>query len=135
MSAHGDSAVRFFEAWSHSFDAVIAAFDEHLADDARWEQSGLPTTTSKGEAIGLMHGFRAQLGLATIDVDLVHVVAGERVVITERVDHVRADDGSLIASFPVMGTLEFDDAGKVRAWREIFDPRPALELLATNPDD
>jgi limonene-1,2-epoxide hydrolase len=81
-----------------------------------------------------MHGFREQLGLATVDVDLVHVVGGEGVVITERVDHLRADDGSLIASFPVMGALEFDDAGKVRAWREIFDPRAALALLATTND-
>ena len=37
----------FFAAWSESFDSVIASFDALLADDARWEQSALPTTSSR----------------------------------------------------------------------------------------
>jgi limonene-1,2-epoxide hydrolase len=134
MTAHRERVEAFFDSWSDGFDAVIASLDELLADDARWEQSALPTTTTKAEAIGLMHGFRAQLGLASIDVDMVNIADSDGVVITERVDHLRADDGSLIASFPVMGSLEFDERGRVSTWREIFDPRAALELLAA-PND
>lgn len=135
MTANRERVEAFFGSWSHGFDAVIASFDELLADDARWEQSALPTTTTKAEAISLMHGFRAQLGLAAIDVDLLHIAAADGVVLTDRIDHLRADDGSLIASFPVMGSLEFDERGRVRTWREIFDPRAALELLATHHDE
>jgi limonene-1,2-epoxide hydrolase len=121
---------RFFAAWGESFDALLAAFREHLAEDARWEQSALPTTTSRDEAIGLLEAFRAQLGLATIDVDLMHLAVDGDVVLTERVDQLRDDVGGLIASFPVMGVLELDEAGRIRAWREFFDPREALELMA-----
>jgi limonene-1,2-epoxide hydrolase len=126
---------RFFGAWSHGFDAVVGSFDELLADDARWEQSALPTTNTRAEAIALLESFRHALGLGSIDVELVHVAASDGVVLTDRVDHLRTDDGRLIASFPVMGALEFNEHGKVRAWREIFDPRAALELLATHHDE
>jgi limonene-1,2-epoxide hydrolase len=129
-SANRDAVEQFFGAWSASFDALLDSFDRHLADDARWEQTGLPTTSTKAEALELLKAFRQQLELATIDVELVHVADDEGVVLTERVDHLRRDDGSLIASFPVMGALEFDGAGRIAAWREIFDPRAALELLA-----
>jgi limonene-1,2-epoxide hydrolase len=129
-AANQDKAEKFFGAWSGSFDSLLASFDELLADDACWEQSALPTTNSKAEALGLMQGFRAQLGVETIDVDMLNIAAAGDVVLTERVDHLRRGDGELIASFGVMGILEFDDTGHVRAWREFFDPRAALELLA-----
>jgi limonene-1,2-epoxide hydrolase len=131
MSAQNRASVeRFFAAWSDGFDAVLASFDEHLADDARWEQSALPTTNSKAEAKGLLQSFHDQLGLAAIDVDMIHVgSAGDDVVLTERVDHLREADGTLIASFPVMGVLELDADAKIKAWREFFDPRAALAML------
>ena len=129
-TSNQEAVERFFAAWGGSFDSVIASFDELLADDVRWEQSALPTTNSKAEAVGLMQGFRAQLGLGTIDVDMLNIAAAGDVVLTERVDHLRTDDGTLIASFPVMGVLEFNDNGRVQSWREIFDPRAALEMLA-----
>ena len=121
---------QFFSAWGESFEALLDSFDRHLADDARWEQSALPTTNTKAEALELLAAFREQIELSTIDVEIEHMVADEGVVLTQRVDHLRRDDGSLIASFPVMGALEFNGAGKIAVWREIFDPRAALELLA-----
>jgi limonene-1,2-epoxide hydrolase len=133
MSANVDRITAFFAAWDHGFDATIAAFEEHFADDARWEQSALPTTTSKSEAIGLMHGFRAQLGLEAIGVDLLHVAENDGVILTERVDHLKNAAGEVIVSFPVMGILELNADGRIQAWREFFDPRAALELLAAAP--
>jgi limonene-1,2-epoxide hydrolase len=133
MSANVDRITAFFAAWDGGFDAAIAAFDEHLADDARWEQSALPTTTSKAEAIGLMQGFRAQLGLEAIGVDLLHIAESDGVILTERVDHLKDAAGEIIVSFPVMGILELNADGRIQAWREFFDPRAALELLAAAP--
>jgi limonene-1,2-epoxide hydrolase len=133
MSANVDRITAFFAAWDQGFDAAIAAFEEHLADDARWEQSALPTTTSKAEAIGLMQGFRAQLGMEAIGVDLLHIAENDGVVLTERVDHLKDAAGEIIVSFPVMGILELDSDGRIKAWREFFDPRAALELLAAAP--
>ena len=131
MSAANRASVEeFFAAWRVSFDALLDSFDRHLADDARWEQSALPTTRTKAEALELLKAFRDQIELGAIDVDLANVAVDGSVVLTERVDHLRRDDGSLIASFPVMGTLEFDGDGKIAVWREVFDPRAALELLA-----
>ncbi len=120
----------FFATWDESFDATLAAFAGLLAEDARWEQSALPTTTSRDEALNLMRGFQAQLGLDTIGVDLLHIAEAGDVVLTERVDHLRNADGEVIASFPVCGVLEFNADGQVSAWRETFDPRAALELLS-----
>ena len=51
--------------------------------------------------------------------ELVHLAVNGNVVLTERIDRVTMQ--GKVATLPVMGTFEVNDAGKIRAWRDYFD--------------
>jgi limonene-1,2-epoxide hydrolase len=113
--------IAFFEQWGVSFDAAITAFVDNFSNECVWEQRPLAVTTGPDEAIGFMRRAQRGMGLETIDVDVLHMSSdGTGVVHTERVDHLKRKDGSLIVSVPVAGVLEWHD-GKIVAWREYFD--------------
>lgn len=125
-------AIEFFERWSESYDEMIAAFDETFADECRWDQRPMALTTTKGQALKFMARSRKMLGLETIDVEILKIAESGDAVLCERVDHLRRRDGSLIASAPVAGMLEFDDDGKIVAWKEYFDTVSILKNAAVN---
>ena len=51
--------------------------------------------------------------------ELVHLAVNGNVVLTERIDRVTMQ--GKVATLPVMGTFEVNDAGKISAWRDYFD--------------
>lgn len=51
--------------------------------------------------------------------ELVHLASSGNVVLTERVDRVTMQ--GKVATLPVMGTFEVNEAGKLTAWRDYFD--------------
>jgi limonene-1,2-epoxide hydrolase len=113
--------LEFFERWGVSFDAMTAAFTETFAEDCVWEQRPLAVTTGPEEAIAFLRKAQRGMSLATIGVDVVNMSSdGTGIVHTERVDHLRREDGSVIVSAPVAGVLEWRD-GRIAAWREYFD--------------
>ncbi len=85
-----------------------------------WQQSGFPTTTGPEEAAALLSSLVDSLGLASIDVEYLHVASSENVVFTERLDWLVQRDGTRIGPAVVVGVTEFRD-GKISAWREYFD--------------
>jgi limonene-1,2-epoxide hydrolase len=50
----------------------------------------------------------------------VHVTSNDRVVFTERVDHFESDGHRI--EHALVAVFEVDDAGRISAWREYFDP-------------
>jgi limonene-1,2-epoxide hydrolase len=116
-----------FRAWGESIAAGQAAMREHLTDDCRWEQTGVPTTTGGAEAAELLGGL-GSMGFRGIDVEVRNLAAVGDLVCTERVDWMARPDGTRVGPMPVAGVTEFRD-GKISAWREYFDPRN-MELLA-----
>lgn len=121
----------FFERWSVSYDEMIAAFDETFADECRWDQRPMALTTTKGQALRFMARSRKMLGLETIDVDIVKIASSDDCVLCERVDHLRRNDGSLIASAPVAGMLVIQD-GLIVDWKEYFDSVSILKNACVN---
>jgi limonene-1,2-epoxide hydrolase len=119
--SHEQRTVDFFANWSTSFDGMCDAFREHLADRCEWDQRPVAVTHGIDEAIRFLTVSRRTLGLATVDVEMLHVASAGDVVHTERIDHLRRADGGLIASAPVAGILEFE-GDRIVAWREHFDP-------------
>jgi limonene-1,2-epoxide hydrolase len=54
-----------------------------------------------------------------VNVDIIHMVAEDPNVMTERVHHFTKDDG-ITVSLPMMGVIEVHD-GLIAAWRDYFE--------------
>lgn len=104
---------------------LIAALQDHFADDAIWENSGLPTATGLEEVKGFMQQFIDGFGLAALVVEWRGCAVDGDLVLTERIDHLDKADGERIMSLAVCGTLTVKD-GRIVAWRDYFDPKPFL---------
>ena len=113
-------------SWARNYDGLL---ERYMAPDFIWEQPPLPTTKSIDEALALLRNLGDAIGFATVDIDVRSLVAEGNMVMAERMDHIRRGDGSLIASVAVTGVIEFNDEGKIIAWREYFDPTELMKLM------
>jgi limonene-1,2-epoxide hydrolase len=118
--------VAFFAQWGSSFDAFCGSFQELLTEDCIWDQRPIPRLTGPRQAVRFLRVCRNTLGLATIDVEIHRIATQGNVVHVERVDRLLRADGSLIASAPVAGVLQFS-GDRVVHWREYYD---SAEFLA-----
>ena len=121
MSSTNESVFR--EVLGANCESVAAAQEavrKYFAENCVWQQSGLPTTTGPEEAVALLDGLADSIGLASLEVEYLHVASNEDVVFTERLDWMIAKDGSRLGPVVVVGVAEFRD-GKITAWREYFD--------------
>jgi limonene-1,2-epoxide hydrolase len=129
MGAGIESVFReVLDACTVSVEAAQTAVRTHFTDDCVWQQSGFPTTTGPDEAVALLASMVDSLGLASIDVEYLHVASSEDVVFTERLDWLVQHDGSRMGPAVVVGVAEFRD-GKISAWREYFDTSGFVHLL------
>ncbi len=119
----------FFAAWSTGYDSFIGSIEKNFAEDAVWEQSSVPTTHSRQEAIGLMDSFHQSIGLESVEVEMSGLWVSGNTVITERIDHLKSADGSILASVPVAGLIEFNEEANIKHWREYFDAVPMMPLF------
>lgn len=122
-----ESVVRDFLGAFDSTDSAKnrAIFEESITDDCQWANTGFPTAEGKEACLATWDGFFTPGGLAGMRVQWVACAVNGDTVVTERVDHLLAGDGSVALSIPVAGTLVARD-GKIAAWRDYWDPRPAL---------
>ena len=120
------TAVKDFFAAMDTTDLETAAkaLEASVTDDFVWENTGLPTVNGPQGGADFLRYFGTQMPLAGIKVDWIAVAAAGNTVVTERIDHLCDASGAPIVSLPVAGTLEVTDDGKIRAWRDYFDPRP-----------
>lgn len=97
-------------------DAVHAYFTPETV----WENVGMSRTVGPDDAALLFANLGGGGAPLTMRVDNLAVAVTGNKVLTERIDHVLAPDGSIALSLPVMGTFELKD-GKILAWRDYFD--------------
>lgn len=127
MTTSNEGVLReLFTAWGEGVEQSASAMREAFTPDCLWEQSGIPSTTGPDEAAELILGMSAA-GFTRIDVEMRNVASSGDVVFTERVDRMYSADGSLVATFPVVGVTEFRD-GKISAWREYLDSAHYAQL-------
>jgi limonene-1,2-epoxide hydrolase len=120
MTADLESITRdFFEAWGNGWSTFVASFD-HFADDCVWVQ-GSAVTRTRGDAVGLMINAHETAGVERCDVTITNLWVVENTVITERIDTMYRVDGSLVATAPVTGIMDFNREGQIQSWREYFD--------------
>ena len=91
-------------------------FAECFTDDAIWWNS--PWKPIKGRTAIRETLCRGATQMTALPWELLHIVADNNVVLTERVDHFQV--GSARIRVPCMGIFELRD-GKIAAWRDYWD--------------
>jgi limonene-1,2-epoxide hydrolase len=114
-------ATAFFASWGTSFEEMCESFANELDPDCDWDQRPMCRTRSVDSALSFLRLARRVLQLDTIDVELLSIAVSGDVVHTQRIDHLRRRDGSLIVSAPVAGVLTYR-GDRIMAWKEYFDP-------------
>lgn len=109
-----------------SLDDAAKALASSVTDDFVWKNTGLPDANGPQGAADFLLSFGQAMPLAGLKVDLLAIAAQGNTVVTERVDHLCSADGTPLVSIELAGVLEVADDGKIKAWRDYFDPRPFL---------
>ena len=100
-----------FALQDEDFDTV----DALLADDAKWQNVGLPTIAGRHQISKLL---RSGEGRARFEVKFHRIAAEGTAVLTERTDVLVF--GPLRLQFWVCGVFEAHD-GRITLWRDYFD--------------
>lgn len=112
---------QFLALWEPGVEAIEKAIDNWFRPDTKWENVGLAVTTGPEEAKAFLRGFREQLPMAGIRIETLNISSAGNIVLTERIDHLLAEDGTVLVPLRLMGVFELDGDGKVQAWRDYFD--------------
>ncbi len=111
----------FVAAWPSRDVATVADF---FTDNASYHNGPLAPVHGRVAIKAALADFMAYGG--EVRVDMRNLLANDRVVMTERVDHFVLNGTRL--SLPVMGTFEVID-DKIAAWRDYFDLGAFLSLM------
>jgi limonene-1,2-epoxide hydrolase len=112
-------------AAAHVVDRFIAAVEAKdferiaalLADDISYENMPIDPVVGREAVLAVMHGFLD--ASSEIDWPVSRTLAGEGVVMNERLDRFRIGSGWL--ELPVAGVFEVDADGRITRWRDYFD--------------
>lgn len=115
----------FVTAWPSADAAPVAAL---FAQDASYLNGPLEPVHGRDAIEATLGQFMAMGGI--VAVDMLHVLANDRVVLTERVDHFVIDGKTF--SLPVMGVFEIEN-GLIHAWRDYFDLGQFTSLFSAGP--
>ncbi len=130
MHEHEKTLRSFISRWAVSFEGLLQAFGEVLAEDAVWEKPSVSATHSAREAIDLLTSFKHNFDVATYESTIRQIIVRADTAVVERVDHVRRSDGSLIVTMPAVGVFEFNIEGRIAVWRDYFDSATVAKALA-----
>ena len=120
MGNRGDVVLRLLAAWERlDLNEVMS----YLADDAVFLPAPKDKPVSGREAIGKLWAYYIGL-FASYSCEVKNVVMSEHVVFVERVERIGRADGQNVV-LPVAAVFEIDDAGKITAWRDYWDPSMA----------
>jgi limonene-1,2-epoxide hydrolase len=113
----------FFDAWDGPDPR--GAFDEHLAEDCVWLNTGLPTLEGKQACMQLVDVFLGHF--PKIRIDVTEIASNADVVFVQRTDNCLDPDGEVAAVIEVAGVLTLRN-GKIVRWHDYFDPSPFAAL-------
>lgn len=113
MQVVHEFVAEFVDAWPNGDAPRVADF---FSENATYHNGPLKPVRGRSAIVATIGEFMALGG--TVSVDMLNVVADDRVVMTERLDHFVVDGKRF--SLPVMGTFEIAD-GQITSWRDYFD--------------
>lgn len=117
----------FVSAWPSGDATPIAAM---FSEDAVYLNGPHEPVHGRAAIEATISGFMAMGGEVTVD--MVNLLADERIVMTERIDHFVLAGQTY--SLPVMGVFEVDD-GRITAWRDYFDLNEFTSLFDSDAVD
>ncbi|MBQ0721105.1 MAG: nuclear transport factor 2 family protein [Gammaproteobacteria bacterium] len=104
----------FFAAWERADEAAITAA---FAEDAIYHNIPYKPVSGSGKIQKAVKGFLKSGENMTFE--LCKLVVAGNTVVTERVDGWTQKGAH--KTLPVLGIIEFNNAGKISGWREYFD--------------
>lgn len=107
-------SIEFFDAWSQSDPELLISY---FATDAIYHNVPLQPLTGTVEIKSFLDGYFSVVHLDIIT-DVIATVGNT--VLSERLD-ILTLEGREPVDLPVMGTMEFNEEGKIVAWRDYFD--------------
>ena len=123
----------FFAAWEGgSYGQLRRAYEDFLADDCVYENSGLPSCDGRAAALALIDGIQAVTDIQSITAEIRGMAAAGDRVFSERVDHHYDSKGVENLTPQICGVMELRD-GKIAAWRDYFDVGALLAALGGHP--
>jgi limonene-1,2-epoxide hydrolase len=113
-SMNAEEVVRAeLDAWSIlDVDGIMA----HFASDAIWDDPSHGPIAGRDNIRQAVAGYVSRMTRA--EMEIVHLVAADNIVMTERVDHFTFDGKQVAAA--IMGVFEVT-GNKITAWRDYFD--------------
>ena len=108
-------AVRVCEDWPR---LTLADWRALFAAKAVYRNIPMPGETIGPDAI--YQFLKGASAVYEVKCDVLSVVADERRVAVERLEHFSQRDGKRAFDLPVLGVFELED-GKITAWRDYFD--------------
>ena len=131
MESPIDLVRSFCEAWSDDMAADdLAAF---FSEDAVYHNMPFPEAVTGRENIAKnIDSFirPGAPGIEGIRFRVINIASNGPIVMTERVDTFRVPDRTF--DLRVVGVFEVED-GKIRAWRDYFDPNEFLKGMGDAP--
>lgn len=106
-----------------------ALYDEHVADECVWENTGFPTVSGRAEVNALLDTLYAN-GYYSLDQHILNIATVGGVVLAERYEKMLREDGSVICEFKIVGVFELNGNDKITAWRDYFDFTIAQKAFA-----
>lgn len=120
MSYPADVVMSFLAGCGKGKSAMIDSFHRYFTPETVWELVGSGTTKGVDEALAKVRSAQQSHGMDHLVSEILVIASSDGSVLTERVDHVRAADGTNLDSCPCMGIFDVQD-GKIVAWREYYD--------------
>ncbi|NWK97898.1 hypothetical protein DM806_20000 [Sphingobium lactosutens] len=109
---------------------LVDAFDHALADNCRYENSGIAPVVGKQAILRFVEESAAQIDVAAMHVTVRQWGFGTASVFTERIDDNRNTRGKSTHVVSICGIMIFDDEGKIAEWRDYYDPGGMLDHFA-----
>ncbi|QZS52474.1 limonene-1,2-epoxide hydrolase family protein [Rhodococcus opacus] len=113
-----EAVAQYFAALGPTADHFWASFDKYFDEQTVWENVGLARTVGRDEAVAFARAFPVPFD--HMRVDDVLMSSSSNKVLTGRVDHFCAADGTPLLTIRVAGVLEIAD-GRLIHWRDYFD--------------
>jgi limonene-1,2-epoxide hydrolase len=115
-----DTVTAFFARFSEGKEGLYDSLRRWFTPETIWDNVGLAVTTGPEQAIELAKQFEQQMGVSSVVIEVLAMAATGNKVLTERIDHLMAADGTERWGAGVMGIFEIEN-GKIVAWRDYFD--------------
>lgn len=116
---------QFLCRWDGGIDEFCVAVSELFTAATVWENVGYSTTVGADEAIEHLRESSRRLGWVRVEGETLAIATTGGHVLTERLDHHRAPNGTVVLTVRVASVFDVLD-GKITAIREYFDLAPLL---------